>query len=190
MSILSYTADTTGQVNVNPRIVKLVTNDYDFTAISSPGYIPQDLLQIFPIFPTDLVIVVFGNNTQAQFIPIINNGVVTLQPYSVQTIPFFVIVTAAALAGNATVTLVNSYNNQVILPQMIVLNAGIENNINFSGTGGNRNLAITTTGGFNVYSIIPAATLQDIENVGRNSFWGGNAATGDTQIFLCQLEIQ
>jgi hypothetical protein len=83
MGILQITTDTAGQINVNPRRVKIITTA-DFATVTSTGYLNDAALQGYTIFPTDVIDMDYSFNpvtntgTYSEFIPSIVNGVITL----------------------------------------------------------------------------------------------------------------
>ena len=77
MAILSITTDTTGQININPRIVKIVCNDM-LSVITSPGYINPTIIP-GGIEPTDVMLIHFATGSLF-FNPTITKGIVTLAP--------------------------------------------------------------------------------------------------------------
>ncbi len=83
MGILQITTDTTGQINVNPRRVKIVTTD-NVATILTAGYLNAANLQGFTILPTDVFDVILSYNTFTKtgsyevFTPTFSHGVITL----------------------------------------------------------------------------------------------------------------
>lgn len=83
-------------------------------------------------------------------------------------IRFDVAATAAALAAGASVTLFTSSGAKQYKIMNLWVNAP---GTNFSGGGGDHGLNITDSSATNVYSVIPAASLQTLVNTG----WGTTA---------------
>lgn len=89
MGILQITTDTTGQIGVNPRRVKIITTS-DLTAVTTAGYLNPATLEGYTIYNTDIIDMWYGATgsvggaittpgTYAQFTTSISNGVITLQ---------------------------------------------------------------------------------------------------------------
>jgi hypothetical protein len=92
---------------------------------------------------------------------------ITTPDVGANVVRFDVAVTAAALASAASVTLYPSSTTKQYKISALWTNRG---GTNFSGGGGDRLLSIND--GTNVYSLIPAASLQTLANAG----WGISAA--------------
>jgi hypothetical protein len=71
MPIIQVTTDFAGQVNVNPRLVRVNCND-NLTKVTSPGYLADHLL-----LPTDFVCVSYSGG-QGIFTPSFSGTIVTL----------------------------------------------------------------------------------------------------------------
>lgn len=82
MAILNYVSSFIGEIDVSPRLARLICND-SYATVITPGYIGTTSLQGNPLSPSDFVFVTYGaeSNTQGIFTPSISNGVVTLNPY-------------------------------------------------------------------------------------------------------------
>lgn len=77
MTITQVTVDTTGQVDVNPRIVKVVCDDA-IAAVTTAGFLNNNVLAQ-PIKSTDMVLVHYATNEIGFFKPTISDsGVITL----------------------------------------------------------------------------------------------------------------
>jgi hypothetical protein len=87
MGILQITTDTTGQINVNPRRVKIITTD-NLATVTAAGYLRSANLEGYTIYNTDIIDMWYGAigsgtaiispGTFETFIPSIINGVITL----------------------------------------------------------------------------------------------------------------
>ncbi len=83
MSIVQITTDTTGQLNVNPRRVKIITTD-NLATITTAGYLSPKKLQGFAIYPSDVFDIIYSWNvnthtgTYEVFTCTISAGVITL----------------------------------------------------------------------------------------------------------------
>lgn len=83
MGIVSLVTDTAGQVDVNPRRVKMISTD-NLSKITAAGYLNKEAISTFPIYPTDIFDVIYSyvqainTGTYAEFSPVFNNGVITL----------------------------------------------------------------------------------------------------------------
>lgn len=83
MGIVQINTDTAGQINVNPRRVKIITTDTLATVITA-GYLNPTSLQGYTILPTDVIDMIYlyvpatNSGTYDVFIPAISNGVITL----------------------------------------------------------------------------------------------------------------
>ena len=83
MGIVQLTTDTTGQINVNPRRVKIITTD-NLAAVTTAGYLNSSNLEGFTIYPTDVIDMYYSYvssgsvGTYSVFTTSISNGVITL----------------------------------------------------------------------------------------------------------------
>jgi hypothetical protein len=83
MGIISFVANTTGQVNVNPRRVKVITTD-NLATITTAGYLNKSVISADPIYPTDIFDIDYSyvassqTYTYGEFTPSFSNGVITL----------------------------------------------------------------------------------------------------------------
>lgn len=81
MAIISITTDVAGQIGVNPRRVKIISDD-NLTTVTTAGYLNSSSNSIYQIYPTDIIDMIYSFNgtsgTYGQFLPTISNGVVTL----------------------------------------------------------------------------------------------------------------
>lgn len=84
MGIKSIYTDTTGQVQVNPRRVKIISYD-NLATVTTAGYINKLAVNTFNVYPTDVIDMIYSysdatnSGTYSEFIPLFSNGVVTLQ---------------------------------------------------------------------------------------------------------------
>lgn len=87
MGILSITTDTAGQINVNPRRVKIITTD-NLATITTAGYLNRIALQGYTILPTDFLDIDYSFNaatnsgTLETFVASFSNGVITLSQWN------------------------------------------------------------------------------------------------------------
>lgn len=83
MGILQVNTNVTGQIDVNPRRVTIISSD-NLATVTAAGYLNTISLQGFVIVPTDEIVMWYGyvSNTNpgtfAIFTPTIVNGVITL----------------------------------------------------------------------------------------------------------------
>lgn len=83
MGILQITTDTTGQINVNPRRVKIITTD-NLSTVTTAGYLNTPALEGYTILPTDIIDMWYGASsltspgTYEIFTVSISNGTITL----------------------------------------------------------------------------------------------------------------
>ena len=86
MGILQITTDTAGQINVNPRRVKIITTD-SLSTVTTAGYLNPAQLEGYVILPSDVLDIWYGATsvaipgTYSVFLPSISNGVITLTQY-------------------------------------------------------------------------------------------------------------
>lgn len=78
MAIQDFITDTAGQVEVNPRILKLICDD-TLATITTAGYLNPQISQGKTVLPTDLVLANFANFECGQFRPTFSNGICTLK---------------------------------------------------------------------------------------------------------------
>lgn len=177
MGIVQIITEETGQVFFpNVRRVRIISTD-NLATVTAAGYLNPTSLQGFVIYNTDIIslwynaIATVGEIVRSpgvynEFVPIINNGVISLQIFNNQEINFDVTVTAAALAAGGKVILVPSFGTEQFIIRQLQLNSG---GTNFSGGGGDRLGQVTD--GTTIYSVIPAATMQSLVN----ATWGSTA---------------
>lgn len=85
MGILSITTDVVGQINVNPRRVKIVTTDSNAT-ITTANYLNKATLMENQIYQTDVFDIIYdynvstGAGTYDVYTCTISNGIITLVP--------------------------------------------------------------------------------------------------------------
>lgn len=83
MGIVSIYTDTAGQVNVNPRRVKIISTN-NLATITAAGYLNTEVLSTYTVYPTDIFDIIYdyvqatNTGTYGQFLPTFSNGVVTL----------------------------------------------------------------------------------------------------------------
>lgn len=83
MGIKSIYTDTAGQVNVNPRRVKIISYD-NLATVTSAGYLNALAVSTFVIYPTDIIDMIYDysdatdSGTYDEFLPSFSNGVITL----------------------------------------------------------------------------------------------------------------
>ncbi len=83
MGIVYIYTDTAGQVNVNPRRVKIITTD-NLSTITTAGYLNSEVLSTYTIYPTDVFDIIYSyvqatnTGTYGFFLPTFVNGIVTL----------------------------------------------------------------------------------------------------------------
>lgn len=84
MSISQITTNFTGEIDVNPRLVRIVCNDTYATVITA-GYLNQPLqVEGLNLLPTDVIFIIYGSTpTAGIFTASISqpSGVITLAPY-------------------------------------------------------------------------------------------------------------
>lgn len=86
MSIVSITTDVAGQINVNPRRVKIITTDNNTTIVAA-GYLNAANLMGYNIVPTDVFDIIYSYSKSTNSgtydvytCTIANNGIITLIP--------------------------------------------------------------------------------------------------------------
>jgi hypothetical protein len=97
MGIVQINTDTTGQVNVNPRRVKIIATN-TLAQVEAAGFLGSEVTSVFPLYPTDIIDMIYNyvqatnSGTYAEFLPSFHNGVITL------------VLQAASQSGPAVVT--------------------------------------------------------------------------------------
>ena len=157
MGIKSLVTDTAGQVNVNPRRVKLISYD-NLAAVTTAGYLNRPILSTFPIYPTDVFDVTYdyvdatNSGTYDTFTCTIVNGVVTLVLDSVGGL------------GNAALKTVSNASKALVAS---VEGATVINNLakfsDITGTVENSGIAASAV---QLSANIKAATTADIGGLG------------------------
>jgi hypothetical protein len=83
MGIVSIFTDTTGQVGVYPRRVKILTTD-SLATVTTAGYLNAEALSVYTIYPTDVFDIIYlyvtatNSGTYGKFLPTFTNGIITL----------------------------------------------------------------------------------------------------------------
>lgn len=83
MGILTINTNSTGQIDVNPRRVTIMTTD-SLATVTTAGYLNPISLQGYNIYPTDVIEMLYAYNTSTKastlgfFQPTITAGVITL----------------------------------------------------------------------------------------------------------------
>lgn len=86
MGIKQITTDVAGQIDVNPRYVRIITTD-NLATVTTAGYLNPISLEGFVILPTDIVDMWYGyvsnanTGTLGRFTPNIANGIITLNAW-------------------------------------------------------------------------------------------------------------
>lgn len=167
MPIKSITTDVAGQINVNPRSVKIQCDD-DLAAILTPGYIHQNYTQTFAILPTDLVEVSYINNQIVFCTPVIQENLVTLQILNNSLMTIYATVTAEQLANDNTVIILPSYGTQ----QFVIWNMCIGPDCIDFDAGGDRDIIVTD--GETVYTSVSPTNLKNISDTSIAKFWASD----------------
>lgn len=147
MGIVSLVTDLAGQIQVNPRRVKLVTTD-NLATITAPGYLNSANLQGLQLQPTDFIDCVYSytlttngySGTKIVFQPVFANGVITLNKWYGLNAAFTQVFTIgfAQLAAGAKVNIVTASSptaTYFVQDVKVLQSAGL--------SGGNRLLTIT-----------------------------------------------
>jgi hypothetical protein len=99
MTISQITVNTAGQIDVNPRIIKIVC-DNSLAEVTAAGFLNQEVLPA-PLIATDLVLLAYDEDISFFTVSISTSGVITL---SVNTDIPDGSITTAKLAANAVTT--------------------------------------------------------------------------------------
>lgn len=98
MSILQIKTDFVGQISVNPRLVRIVT-DNNLSTVTSQNWLRQAELNGYPFLPTDFVAVAYSGGSGWFFPSIDLNGNITLEAGDA---PGGVTVSGSVVPGNMT----------------------------------------------------------------------------------------
>jgi hypothetical protein len=81
MAILKFTSIFPGEINVGPRLARLLCTD-SYETITEAGYLTTSSLDGNPLSPSDYIFVSYGANsdTHAILTPTFSNGLITLIP--------------------------------------------------------------------------------------------------------------
>jgi hypothetical protein len=107
MGIVSIYTDTTGQVNVNPRRVKIITTD-SLGTVTTAGYLGAEVVSTYAIVPTDIFDINYSystatnSGTYGEFLPTFVNGIVTLSQAASSGITLPTIANHIAVYTNTT----------------------------------------------------------------------------------------
>ena len=78
MAILNITTDFAGQIGVEPRIVRIKTNN-TIAQVLAPNFLQAAVQSGFTFFPSDIVALTYGTNLSDFFTLSISDSVITLQ---------------------------------------------------------------------------------------------------------------
>ena len=78
MPIQNIVTDFVGEIDVNPRIVRIQCND-SYATITTAGYLNQAEVMGYTILPTDVIFITYLNNTFGEFTPVFSGNIITLQ---------------------------------------------------------------------------------------------------------------
>jgi len=107
MGIKSIYTDTTGQVQVNPRRVKIITYD-GLSTVTTAGYLSVAPLSTYSVYPTDVFDIIYSysdatnSGTYGEFLPTFSNGIVTLSQAASSGITLPTIANHIAVFSNTT----------------------------------------------------------------------------------------
>lgn len=176
MGIKSITTDFTGQIGVEPRIVRIKTTD-SFATITTAGYLNTVESMGYTFYPNDIFAIAYGTDaaTSQLFTQTISNGISTLEPSSLD-------VALPVVAGNIAVftnTLGSLGDNATTATNGGNIHAGL------SGTAGSlvSYPATAATGAFKIAAVSNAgdtnvtisnsshaqATIYSISDVGQST---------------------
>lgn len=173
MSIISITTDISGNIEVNPRRIKILSTDSLATVLTA-GYLNPQSLASLSVKPTDFVDMIYNysqatnSGTHIVLVAGISGGVITLYAYTpVGTMTSYdITLSAAALASAGKVTIVPGMGSRQYVVRDIKMNysaAGL------SGGGGNR--LVTVTDGTTVYN--NAGITAALLGTPINTVWAG-----------------
>lgn len=77
MSILQIKTDFVGQVSINPRLVRIVTND-NINTVTSLNWLKKEEENGYPIYPTDFIAVSYNGGSNWFYPTIDSDGNITL----------------------------------------------------------------------------------------------------------------
>jgi hypothetical protein len=82
MAILSFKTQVTGEVGLEPNLVRVISDD-SLATVTTAGYLNSIASQGFAIRESDIVMMYYGTNSASFnfFIPSISNGVITLSEF-------------------------------------------------------------------------------------------------------------
>jgi hypothetical protein len=159
MPILSVTTEFTGQVGVNPRLVRILSNDV-YSTVTADNYLQPLLTEGYTFYPTDYFFIMYGTsvNTAAIFTAnITRTGTstdITLVPYIPPGVPI--------VTGETVVNDIASFNNMT----GGITDSGISKNALATYTGativGDFPLFNNTTGQLINSGIVPSAPSKPI----------------------------
>lgn len=144
MGILSIYTDTTGQVNVLPRRVKIISSD-NLGTVTAAGYLNAITLESFVIYNTDIIDMWYGATgsvpnlttpgTYAEFIPSFSNGVITLVAQNAsQTGPVVVNKSVASATPGTVRSLTGALTESVLLTSGNIV--GVRGSVTYVGASG------------------------------------------------------
>lgn len=153
------------------------------SSILAAGYINPIVALGHPVYANDVFVMTYNSATgpvTGFFTPVIaSTGVVTLIPFEQGNIlRFNTAFNHTNLASAAKVTIIPAVTGQSFQPIDVKL-AGI-GGTNFSGASGDRLLQLSD--GTNVFTLVPAATLQTL----TNSVWGSTAVPAPASVPFSQ----
>lgn len=182
MAIIFFSVDETSQVGEFPRRNKLVSSD-NYSVLTQPGYLNNSTTSGKQVFPTDIIDVLynytatssfnsasaFGTGTYQQFVPIFNNGVITLSPAS--------FVTVQKTITQSQILNMHTTNIQLVAPQgpnTLIMGTICTAYINFQTT--------PFSGGGTTFIQFGNVTPSFGENALGNSNFGAGNLTGSVNV--------
>lgn len=163
MPILQFQTDSPGLVGVNPRIVRIQSND-SYATVTAANYLATLVRQGFAIYVTDEIHVNYGTNSASfdVFVPSISNGVITLVP-----------------SNNSGATLPTTANHIAVFSNA---SGGLTEDPATAISGGNIQAGLSGTAGKLTSYPAPASTgslsLVGVANSGNYANAISNASTG------------
>jgi hypothetical protein len=140
MGIVSIYTDTAGQVNVNPRRVKIITTD-NLATVTAANYLGAEVVSTYAIVPTDIFDINYSYNTAtnagtyAEFLPTFVNGIVTLVSAETALVGPAVVSAATASATPGTIrALVGKMSDTTLLTSGNIV--GVRGEVDYVGASG------------------------------------------------------
>lgn len=186
-NLVSITTDVAGQINVNPRNVKIISKD-SLATVTAASYLNPAALEGFTIFPTDKIQMWYNfvsptsPGTYGEFLPSISNGVITLSQFTGNS-NAMLLNAANVMTTGGSITLLKGTGTEATNAVTVNANAGVITTSSLTTAGGS-SYAITWTNSFISSSSCILLTLMGGTNTTKNITIQATAGSGTSTLTI------